>query len=63
MAMNTAVISIKPRNTIMILLTIMFIALLARVAALQFVEPVPHLRVTESGRVVQKHGQRQGFHF
>lgn len=60
---DAAAFHIKPRTTVFILIAIIFVGLLARVAALQIVEPAPHLRVTESGRVAVNMANGEGFTF
>ena len=61
--MKTTAINIKPKTTILIVIAIMIVALAGRVAALRFVEPIPGLRVTESGRVADNMANGEGFTF
>lgn len=63
MKMDTTSIRIKPRTTIILLIIIVSLALLARLLALQVVEPVRTLRVTESGMVADNMAKGKGFTF
>jgi 4-amino-4-deoxy-L-arabinose transferase-like glycosyltransferase len=61
--MDTSSIRINPKTTIGLLIIVLILALLARVLALQFVDPVSSLRVTESGMVADNMAKGKGFTF
>ena len=61
--MDAVPIKIKSRTTIILLISLLALALLARMAALQVVEPVASLRATESGMVADNMANGKGFTF